>query len=89
MCTWREHGLVSAVRQWIELNEGEGGKTTTPEESGKLTLIISKGAREEYKVLVIGIRGRPCHANPVLIVNTISFLRHKAAQRQLMVSGCC
>jgi len=42
MCTWREHGLVSAVRQWIELNEGEGGKTTTAEESGKLTLIISK-----------------------------------------------
>ena len=56
MCTWREHGLVSAVRQWIELNEGEGGKTTTAEESGKLTLVISKGAREEYTVLCVGER---------------------------------
>ena len=63
MCTWREHGLVSAVRQWIELNEGEGGKTTTADESGKLTIdIISKGAREEYTVLVSGVKGAslPC-----------------------------
>ena len=41
MCTWREHGLLFALRQWIESHEADEASA-----QNKLSMVLSKGMKQ-------------------------------------------